>query len=67
MTGEDYYGAKGHCKMTDHDLLIRIDERTEVLVEAFKEHMAHHFAFKLAAFSALVGSIFAIAIACFKR
>ena len=29
--------------MTDHDLLMRIDERTEIMEKQFSNHIKHHW------------------------
>jgi len=47
--------------LSDHDLLIRIDERTIVFQRAMDNHLKHHFRYSLMAWgitlSALVGLV----------
>jgi len=41
-------------QISDHDLLIRIDERVKKLDRCMTNHLRHHWAVTLAAFSAAV-------------
>jgi hypothetical protein len=42
---------------TDHDLLIRIDERTEDLERNFDNHLAHHFRYSILAWTITIGAL----------
>lgn len=46
----------------DHDLLIRIDERTERLETHFENHLNHHRAYTYLAWSTAIGMIVALII-----
>ena len=49
--------TNGRRELSDHDLLIRIDERVEKLDRCMSNHLKHHWAITLAA----VGALFAAA------
>lgn len=60
-------------KISDHDLLIRIDERTEDLHKEMKDirkdfnnHLQHHFYQNLTAWSAALAAIGALVLALLK-
>jgi len=60
-TGND---MNGHNKqMSDHDLLIRIDERVDKLDRCMSSHFRHHWAILLAAGTAMIGAITSLLIA----
>ncbi|HUU82863.1 MAG TPA: hypothetical protein VM243_05095 [Phycisphaerae bacterium] len=42
--------------LSDHDLLIRIDERVEKLDRCMSNHLKHHWAITLAAIMALLAA-----------
>ena len=53
--------------MTDHDLLIRIDERVRKLARCMTNHLRHHWIITVAALTALFGAIRTIAAALVLR
>ena len=46
----------GRKDLSDHDLLIRIDERVEKLDRCMSNHLKHHWAITLAAIMALLAA-----------
>lgn len=48
---------------TDHDLLLRIDERTQKLDRCMTNHLAHHWAVTLASIVAFLTALVSMAIA----
>ena len=46
--------------MTDHELLVRIDERVNKIDRCLSNHLAHHWALTLAVGTALVGAVVTI-------
>ncbi len=50
-------------KPTDHDLLIRIDERVEKLDRCMTNHLAHHWACNLALLAAVLTALASLAVA----
>jgi hypothetical protein len=48
--------------LTDHDLLIRIDERTARIDRRLAEHLRHHWAVTLAAVGAVLSGLLALAL-----
>jgi len=48
---------------TDHDLLIRIDERVAKLDRCITNHLAHHWACTLALLGAVLTALASLAIA----
>lgn len=44
-------------KMSDHDLLVRLDERVEKLDHCLSNHLKHHWAITIAIVAALVGTL----------
>ncbi|HUX17124.1 MAG TPA: hypothetical protein VMW52_11675 [Phycisphaerae bacterium] len=48
--------------MSDHDLLIRIDERTEKLDMCMTNHLRHHWAVTLAAVGAVISAVVAMIV-----
>ena len=49
-------------QMSDHDLLIRIDERVEKLTRCMRNHLRHHWAITLTAFTAMLAAATSIVI-----
>jgi len=47
----------GNGQISDHDLLIRIDERVTNLHACLKDHLKHHWAVTLAAAAAVISAI----------
>jgi hypothetical protein len=47
---------------TDHDLLVRIDERVQKIDKCLSNHLSHHWALTLAIATALVGAVVTICI-----
>ena len=43
--------------INDHDLLIRIDERTKKIDTCLSNHLRHHWAFTMAILVALLGLV----------
>jgi hypothetical protein len=48
---------------TDHDLLIRIDERVAKLDRCMMSHLAHHWAFTLSVVGAILAAAASLAVA----
>ena len=48
---------------TDHDLLIRIDERVRKLDRCMSNHLTHHWAFTLALLGAVLTALASLAVA----
>jgi len=48
---------------TDHDLLIRIDERVDKLDRCMTNHLAHHWAFTLALLAAVLTALASLVVA----
>ena len=42
---------------TDHDLLVRIDERTKTFERQMENHLKHHLRYSLLAWSVALGAI----------
>lgn len=53
-------------EQSDHDLLIRIDERTEILERHFDNHLKHHFRYNLLAWSVALGAIVTLTVVLIK-
>jgi uncharacterized membrane protein len=52
---------------TDHDLLIRIDERVAKLDRCMTNHLAHHWAVSMAVLGAVLMALASLAIALGTR
>jgi len=52
---------------TDHDLLIRIDERVGKLDRCMTNHLAHHWAVSVAALAAALTALASLAVALGTR
>ena len=52
---------------TDHDLLIRIDERVRKLDRCMTNHLAHHWAVTLALVGAVLTALASLAVALGAR
>ena len=46
--------------LSDHDLLIRLDEQVGELCRLMRNHLAHHWAVELALATALIGAVAAL-------
>ena len=53
-------------EQSDHDLLIRIDERTERLEKWSSNHDVHHFRYNILAWGVALSAIVTLAIALIK-
>ncbi len=51
---------------TDHDLLIRIDERVRKLTDCLAGHLEHHWAVALMAGGALLSGVIALIVSLYK-
>jgi len=51
---------------TDHDLLIRIDERLKDIEIGFTNHLSHHFRYSFYAWTACVGLIITLIVLLLK-
>ena len=49
--------ANGNGAITDHDLLIRIDERVKKLDRCLVDHLKHHWAVTLCALAAVISAL----------
>ena len=52
---------------TDHDLLVRIDERVAKLDRCMTNHLAHHWAVTLALVGAVLAALASLAVALGTR
>jgi hypothetical protein len=50
-------------KQSDHDLLIRVDEKLDGLIGQFSNHLKHHFRYNILAWTIALGAIVTLAIA----
>lgn len=55
-------GPKQAKDFSDHDLLIRIDQRTDTLEKGFSNHLTSHFRINLMAWAAALAAITALII-----
>lgn len=53
--------------MNDHDLLIRIDERTDKIDRCMRNHLRHHWAVILTAVSAMLATAGALLLAILRK
>jgi len=53
-------------KQTDHDLLMRIDERLENIETGFDNHLEHHFHYAFYTFTVCVGLIITLIVLLLK-
>ena len=53
-------------KQTDHDLLVRIDERTTRLEKWATNHTEHHFKYSFYAWTACIGLIITLIVLLLK-
>ena len=51
---------------TDHDLLVRVDERLENIEVGFANHLEHHFRYAFYAWTACIGLIITLIILLLK-
>lgn len=54
----------GNGKISDHDLLIRIDEQVKKLDRCMTNHLKHHWAVTLAAITAMLSAVLTAVLAC---
>ena len=52
--------------MNDHDLLVRIDERTKTFEQQMTNHLAHHFRYTILAWSVSIGAIISLILIIVK-
>jgi len=52
--------------LSDHDLLIRIDERVTKLDRCMSNHFKHHWAIFVAAGTAMLGALVSVAVVVSK-
>jgi len=62
----DTLSRRARKEMNDHDLLIRIDERTVRMEKWCSNHDVHHFRYTMLAWSVALGAIVTLAIALIK-
>lgn len=48
--------------MSDHDILVRVDERTKTLITWATNHDAHHFRYNLLAWSIAITAIISLIV-----
>jgi len=53
-------------EQSDHDLLIRIDERLKDIETGFTNHLSHHFRYSFYAWTACVGLIITLIVLLLK-
>ncbi len=53
-------------ELSDHDLLVRLDERVEALTCHLGKHLKHHFAATMAFFTSVLGILAAVILLVFK-
>lgn len=53
-------------KPTDHDLLVRIDERVQYLERCLKGHLQQHWALTIVACTAVATAIVGMVVAAFR-
>jgi len=46
--------------MNDHDLLLRIDERTKTFERQMTNHLVHHFRYNILAWTVALGAIISL-------
>ena len=56
--------GQDQADLTDHDLLIRMDERVQALHACLKGHLAHHWAVTLAAVAAVAAAVVSLVLNC---
>ena len=54
-------------ELSDHDLLIRLDEKQDSLMAMFTNHLAHHWSYLVAITTILGGAIASLVIAYFTK
>ena len=50
----------------DHDLLVRIDERTQTFGRQMDNHLKHHFRYNLLAWTVALGAIVSLIVVVVK-
>lgn len=53
-------------EQSDHDLLIRLDEKLDGLTTQFTNHLKHHFRYNILAWTIALGAIVTLAVALIK-
>jgi len=53
----------GPDKLSDHDLLLRIDERTRQMDKRLQEHLTRHWVVLAAAITACMGAVSSVIVA----
>lgn len=54
-------------KMTDHEILIRLSERVELIYQLLTNHLEHHFWFNITLLAAVIGLSAALITILLKR
>lgn len=52
---------------SDHDLLITLNAKVDVIVKMLDNHLHHHFLYNIALFTALLAVIFPLGIRILKK
>ncbi len=50
----------------DHDLLIEVNTKQDILMQQFTNHLQHHFRYNILAWSITLGALITTAIALIK-
>lgn len=53
-------------EQSDHDLLIRVDEKLDGLITQFSNHLKHHFRYNILAWTVALGAIVTLTVALIK-
>lgn len=51
---------------SDHDLLIKVDTKQDILIQQFNNHLQHHFRYNILAWSITLGALITMAITLIK-
>jgi hypothetical protein len=54
-------------EMSDHDMLIRLDEKQDALITMFTNHLAHHWAYLVTITTILGGAVASLVVAYFSK
>lgn len=50
----------------DHDILISVEVKQDVLIKNFENHLSHHFRYTILAWTLTLGALITLAIALIK-